>query len=161
MSAKRRSPTSRSRCASGSSPNPDTGPRSDSGSPDQADSSSGTTKCSSSATISTIGSTSLPCSGASANGPDSYNGVGAVVAWTEKHVAPQALVATQYAPATTAPSPPPSGSSDLTDVVPALGAPATTSVVRQVNLFPYPELPAYNGYGNVDEASSYAGKVSQ
>jgi hypothetical protein len=95
------------------------------------------------------------------NGPDSYNGVGAVVAWTEKHVAPQALVATQYAPATTAPSQPPSGSSDLTDAVPALGAPAATLVVRQVNLFPYPELPAYNGYGNVDEASSYVGKVSQ
>jgi hypothetical protein len=95
------------------------------------------------------------------NGPDSYNGVGAVVAWTEKHIAPQALVATQYAPATAAPSPPPSGSSDLTDAVPALGAPATTAVVRQVNLFPYPELPAYKGSGNVDAASSYVGRVSR
>jgi hypothetical protein len=93
------------------------------------------------------------------NGPDTYNGVGAVVAWTEKHIAPRALVATQYAPAAaTAPAPPPS--SDLTDAVPALGAPATTAEVRQIKLFPYPELPAYQGYGNVDAASSYVGRVS-
>jgi Tannase and feruloyl esterase len=93
------------------------------------------------------------------NGPDTYNGVGAVVAWTEKHIAPQALLATQYVPpAATAPSPPPA--SDLTDVVPALGAPATTAEVRQLPLFPYPELPAYKGYGNVDDASSYVGRVS-
>jgi hypothetical protein len=95
------------------------------------------------------------------NGPDTYNGVGAVVAWTEKHVAPQALVATQYAPAaaTTGPPPPPS-SSDLTDAVPVLGAPAATAEVRQLPLYPYPELPAYKGYGNVDDASSYVGRVS-
>jgi feruloyl esterase len=43
------------------------------------------------------------------NGPDTYNGLGAVVTWTEKHIAPQALVATQYAPSTSA-SPPPSSS---------------------------------------------------
>jgi hypothetical protein len=96
------------------------------------------------------------------NGPDAYNGVGAVVAWTEQHVAPQALVATQYAPAaTTPPGPPPSSGTDLTDAVPALGASATTAVVRQIKLFPYPELPAYNGYGNVDDASSYVGRVSK
>jgi len=29
------------------------------------------------------------------NGPDTYDGLGAVVAWSEKHIAPQALVATQ------------------------------------------------------------------
>ena len=34
------------------------------------------------------------------NGPDTYNGLGAVVSWTEKHIAPNALMATQYAPAT-------------------------------------------------------------
>jgi hypothetical protein len=44
---------------------------------------------------------------------------------------------------------------------PVLGAPATTAVVRQMKLFPYPELPAYNGYGDVDDAASYAGKVSK
>jgi hypothetical protein len=83
-----------------------------------------------------------------------------VVAWSEKHVAPQALTATQYAPA--APSAPaPAPVSDLTDAVPALGAPAATAKVRQINLYPYPELPAYRGHGNVDDASSYVGKVSR
>jgi feruloyl esterase len=96
------------------------------------------------------------------NGPDTYNGVGAVVAWTEKHVAPQALLATQYAPAASAPPAPPAppAGSDLTDAVPVLGAPATTAEVRQLPLYPYPELPAYKGYGNVDDASSYVGRVS-
>jgi Tannase and feruloyl esterase len=95
------------------------------------------------------------------NGPDTYNGVGAVVTWTEKHVAPQALVATQYAPAAATTGPPPTpSSSDLTDAVPVLGAPAATAEVRQLPLYPYPELPAYKGYGNVDDASSYVGRVS-
>jgi hypothetical protein len=95
------------------------------------------------------------------NGPDTYNGVGAVVAWTERHIAPQALVATQYAPAPTTTGPPPAPSaSDLTDAVPVLGAPSATAEVRQLPLFPYPELPAYKGYGNVDDASSYVGRVS-
>jgi hypothetical protein len=93
------------------------------------------------------------------NGPDTYNGVGAVVAWTEKHIAPQTLVATQYAPAAaTAPAPP--AASDLTDAVPVLGAPAATAAVRQLPLFPYPELPADKGYGNVGDASSYVSRVS-
>jgi hypothetical protein len=95
------------------------------------------------------------------NGPDTYDGLGAVVAWSEKHIAPQALVATQYAPSTSALPPPSSSSSDLTDAVPVLGAPATTAVVRQIKLFPYPELPAYNGYGDVNDAASYVGKVSK
>ena len=97
------------------------------------------------------------------NGPDTYDGLGAVVAWTEQHVTPHALLATQYAPATGGGpgGPPPATASDLTDAVPVLGAPATTAVVRQINLYPYPELPAYNGYGNVDDASSYYGQVSQ
>jgi Tannase and feruloyl esterase len=95
------------------------------------------------------------------NGPDTYNGLGAVVAWTEKHIAPNALLATQYAPAATAGGPPPAPpASDLTDAVPVLGAPATTAVVRQITLYPYPELPAYNGYGNVNAADSYYGRVS-
>ena len=94
------------------------------------------------------------------NGPDTYNGLGAVVSWTERHVAPQALVATQYAPSGTAGGPPPSSASDLTDAVPVLGASSTTAVVRQITLYPYPELPAYRGYGNVDDASSYVGRVS-
>jgi Tannase and feruloyl esterase len=96
------------------------------------------------------------------NGPDTYNGLGALVAWTEKHVSPQALVATEYAPAASSGSgPPPGGSggsaSDLTDAVPVLGAPAATAAVRAISIFPYPELPAYNGHGNVDDASSYVG----
>jgi hypothetical protein len=96
------------------------------------------------------------------NGPDTYNGLGAVVAWTEKHISPDALVATEYAPATGGG---PGGvggssSSDLTDAVPTLGTTATTAVVRSINVYPYPELPAYQGYGSVDDASSYTGKVS-
>jgi len=94
------------------------------------------------------------------NGPDTYNGLGAVVAWTEKHVAPQALVATQYVQTAPSAGPPPAPASDLTDAVPVLGAPAATAVVRQLPLYPYPELPAYSGYGNVDDASSYVGRVS-
>ncbi|HUC58526.1 MAG TPA: tannase/feruloyl esterase family alpha/beta hydrolase, partial [Streptosporangiaceae bacterium] len=95
------------------------------------------------------------------NGPDTYNGLGAVVSWTERGIAPNALVATQYAPTAVASGPPPAPpASDLTDVVPALGQPAVTAEVRQINIYPYPELPAYNGYGNVDDASSYYGKVS-
>ena len=95
------------------------------------------------------------------NGPDTYNGLGAVVSWTEKHIAPRALPATQYVQAAGPSGPPPAPpASDLTDAVPVLGAAATTAVVRQLPLFPYPELPAYKGYGNVDDASSYVGRVS-
>jgi feruloyl esterase len=94
------------------------------------------------------------------NGPDTYNGLGAVVSWTERHVAPQALVATQYAATASSGPPPSSSASDLTDAVPVLGASSATAAVRQITLYPYPELPAYRGYGNVDDASSYVGKVS-
>jgi feruloyl esterase len=100
------------------------------------------------------------------NGPDTYNGLGAVVQWTELHVAPNSLLATQYAPAgggggPGGPGGPGGGSSsDLTDAIPVLGAPAATAVVRTLPLYPYPELPAYNGTGNVDNASSFHGKVS-
>jgi hypothetical protein len=94
------------------------------------------------------------------NGPDTYNGVGAVVAWAEKGIAPHTLVATQYAPAAAPGGPPPSAASDLTDAVPVLGARAATAEVRRLPLYPYPELPAYKGHGNVDDASSYTGRVS-
>jgi hypothetical protein len=33
--------------------------------------------------------------------------------------------------------------------------------VRQLPLFPYPELPAYQWHGNVDDASSYVARVSR
>jgi Tannase and feruloyl esterase len=97
------------------------------------------------------------------NGPDTYNGLGAVVTWTEKGIAPQELTATQYAPAATTGGggPPPAAASDLTDVVPVLGAPSATAEVRQLPLFPCPELPAYKGSGNVDEAASYVPNVSR
>jgi len=73
----------------------------------------------------------------------------------------RALRATQYAPATRGGGPPSAAASDLTDAVPVLGAPAATAQVRQLPLFPYPELPAYGGYGNVDDASSYVPRVSR
>jgi feruloyl esterase len=96
--------------------------------------------------------------------PDTYAGLASVVGWTETGKAPYALTADEY-PSSLAGGggPPPTGSgstSDLTDAIPDLGAPATGSVIRSDRLFPYPELPAYNGYGNVDDASSYIGKVS-
>ena len=97
------------------------------------------------------------------NGPDTFDGLGAVVSWTEKHISPDALVATEYAPAAGGPGGGPGGgssASDLTDAVPVLGAPATTAVVRSIKIYPYPKLPAYRGHGNVDDASSYTGKVS-
>jgi hypothetical protein len=40
------------------------------------------------------------------------------------------------------------------------GGKGRAAVVRTINGYPYPELPAYKGYGNVDDASSYIGKVS-
>ena len=98
------------------------------------------------------------------NGPDTYNGLGAVVSWAEKGVAPQKLIATQYAPAaatTGGGGPPPASATDLTDAVPVLGAPSATAAVRQLPLFPYPELPAYRGHGNVDDAASYVPRVSR
>jgi Tannase and feruloyl esterase len=98
------------------------------------------------------------------NGPDTYNGLGAVVTWAEKGTAPQELTATQYAPAATTGGgggPPPATTTDLTDAVPALGAASATAEVRQLPLFPYPQLPAYKGYGNVDDASSYLPRVSR
>jgi len=33
--------------------------------------------------------------------------------------------------------------------------------MRQLPLFPYPELPAYRGDGNVDDAASYVPRVSR
>ena len=41
-----------------------------------------------------------------------------------------------------------------------LGTPNTNPVVRTLDIYPYPELPAYNGSGNPDVASSYHGQVS-
>jgi hypothetical protein len=77
-----------------------------------------------------------------------------VVSWTEKHISPDALVATEYAPASGGGPGGGSSTSDLTDAVPTLGAAATTPVVRSINMYPHPELPAYRGYGNVDDAST-------
>jgi feruloyl esterase len=94
--------------------------------------------------------------------PDTYAGLASVVSWTETGKAPTALTATEYSSEGTGGGPPPGGSgSDLTDTIPDLGAAPTGSVVRSDTLFPYPELPAYKGYGNVDDASSYVGKVSK
>jgi hypothetical protein len=97
--------------------------------------------------------------------PDTFAGLASVVSWTETGHAPTAIVADEYASslATGHGGPPPAGSpsaSDLTDAIPALGAPAAGKVLRSITLFPYPELPAYKGSGNVDDASSYVGQVS-
>jgi hypothetical protein len=98
-------------------------------------------------------------------GADTYNGLGAVVQWTELHEAPDALLATKYEPAaSTGGGGPPAGgssSSDLTDAMTAQGAPNTQPVVRTLDIYPYPELPAYNGSGDPNVASSYHAQVSQ
>lgn len=94
--------------------------------------------------------------------PDTYAGLSSVVSWTETGKASTALTATEYSSSSGPGGPPPGGGSgsDLTDAIPALGEPASGTVVRSDTLFPYPELPAYKGYGNVDDASSYTGEVS-
>jgi len=101
-------------------------------------------------------------------GADMFNGLGAVVQWTELHQAPNSLLATQYNDETVAPSggpggPPPGGgsTSDLTDAIPAEGNADTSGVHRTLDVYPYPDLPAYNGSGNPDLASSYHAQVSQ
>ncbi len=97
-------------------------------------------------------------------GADTYNGLGAVVQWTELHEAPNALVSTKYNnPATSGGGPGggPPPASDLTDAIPALGTPNTNPVARTLPIYPYPELPAYNGSGDPNVASSYHGEISQ
>jgi Tannase and feruloyl esterase len=103
-------------------------------------------------------------------GADEFNGLGAVVQWTELGQAPNSLVATQHTDETVAPAggsggPPPGGgappTSDLTDAIPAFGVADTSGVHRTLPIFPYPDLPAYNGRGNPDSASSYHGQVSE
>jgi hypothetical protein len=105
------------------------------------------------------------------NGPDTYPGLASVVSWTETGRAPNALTSNQYAAATGPPGPPASSTPIVTSTtgtptgdetlsIPALGAASTTALTRSIRIFPYPELPAYNGYGNVDDASSFVGKVS-
>jgi Tannase and feruloyl esterase len=99
-------------------------------------------------------------------GADQYNGLGAVVQWTELGQAPNSLVATQYNDETVAktgggPGGGPPSTSDLTDAISAQGAADTSGVHRTLPIFPYPELPAYNGQGDPDSASSYHGQVSE
>jgi Tannase and feruloyl esterase len=100
-------------------------------------------------------------------GADTYNGLGAVVQWTELHQAPNGLMSTKYnnpatgggGPGGPGGGPPPA--SDLTDAIPALGTPNTNPVARTLPIYPYPELPAYNGSGDPNAASSYHGQISQ
>ncbi len=94
------------------------------------------------------------------NGPDTYNGLGAVVSWTEQHTAPQALVATQYAPAAA-----------FRPAARVLGqrpdrrrAGPWRSLRHRGGTADHP-VPVSGaaglpGHGNVDDAASYVGKVS-
>jgi hypothetical protein len=101
--------------------------------------------------------------------PDTYPGLADVVRWAEKGKAPDGIQANEYKsslPSSGPGGPPPGGggpppTTDLTDAVPALGAPAVGPVLRSIELFPYPEVPAYKGHGSVDQASSFVGKVSK
>ena len=101
--------------------------------------------------------------------PDTYPGLAEVVRWTETHKAPNGIQANEYKsslPSAGPGGPPPGGggpppTTDLTDAIPALGAPAVGPVLRSIELFPYPELPAYKGHGSVNKASSFVGKVSK
>jgi feruloyl esterase len=97
--------------------------------------------------------------------PDTYPGLQDVVRWTETGKAPNVVQAHEYhsSLATGTGGPPPGGSApttDLTDAIPTLGAPASGPVLRSIKIFPYPKLPAYKGHGSVDRSSSFVGKVS-
>jgi feruloyl esterase len=74
------------------------------------------------------------------SGPDTFPGLSSVVTWTERGGPPDALVATEYASGAT------SG---------GLGSP-----LRTIELYPYPDLPAYSGHRNPDRASSYVPRYS-
>ena len=110
----------------------------------------------------------LPSVGHCGSGaPDTYPGLADLVRWAETGKAPNAIQANEYKSSlpTGHMGPPPGGggsqTTDLTDAIPALGAPAVGPVLRSIELFPYPELPAYTGHGSVDQASSFVGKVSK
>jgi len=102
------------------------------------------------------------------NGPDTYPGLASVVGWAEAGRAPNALTANQYAAPATPPTPAtpvvesttgtPTGDETLN--IPSLGAANAGALTRAIRVFPYPELPAYNGYGNVNDPSSFVGQVS-
>ena len=84
------------------------------------------------------------------NGPDTYDGLGAVVAWTEKHISPDALVATQYAPATSPVDPVAGGGpagvdqrSDRRRSDPR--RPLHPAAVRSINLVPVPGAAGLQG----------------
>jgi feruloyl esterase len=100
-------------------------------------------------------------------GADTYNGLGAVVQWTETNKAPDMLVSSKYSASApkiaSTPSNVPSGTTpaDLTDAIPALGESNPSTVTRTLPIYPYPQLPAYNGSGDPTSASSYHGQVSQ
>ncbi len=98
--------------------------------------------------------------------PDTYPGLQDLVSWTETGKAPQGVQANEYKsslPSSGGTGGPPGGAApttDLTDAVPVLGAPAVGPVLRSIELFPYPEVASYTGHGSVDKASSFVGKVS-
>lgn len=102
------------------------------------------------------------CGGGTA--PDTYPGLADVVRWAETGSTPKVIEAREYTPKPQTGGPGGPGgapsATDLTDAIPTLGAPGNYPVVRSIKLFPYPELPAYQGHGSVDKASSYVGKVS-
>ncbi len=108
---------------------------------------------------------SLPSVGHCGGGaPDTYAGLESVVKWAETGSAPGKLKATEYVTSGTGGGGPPGGggsSSDLTDSIPSLGAAPAGTASRSIYLYPYPQLPAYNGSGNVDAASSYHPVVSK
>ena len=84
------------------------------------------------------------------NGPDTYNGLGAVVPWAEKHMLPErarSRRSTRRPPAHRRRRPgawPPAGQRPDRRRSGARRS-RTTAVVRTLPLFPYPELPAYKG----------------
>jgi hypothetical protein len=90
-----------------------------------------------------------------------------LVSWAETERAPNALTANPYAAAgPPTPSTPvvesttgtPTGDESLN--IPSLGAANSGTLTRAIRIFAYPELPANNGYGNVDDPTSFVGKVS-
>ena len=104
--------------------------------------------------------------------PDTFAGLSSVVRWTEKGNAPGSLEAAEYSsggtsgglpgggPPSGGPPSGPGGPGSSASRIPSLGASASGSPSRTIELYPYPEIPAYSGHGTVDDASSYKPTLS-
>jgi hypothetical protein len=102
-------------------------------------------------------------------GPYHFDLVTAITSWVEHGTAPSQILATQYSsdsaqqsqggpPSNTSSGTPPAGQQG-----PQTGATPTQttgSVVRTLPIFPYPQVPKYNGSGSINDANNYSAATS-